>query len=464
MHLYYIYTLYIYTFYCKKTHKNLHTSIIFRIFAPFLETMKIIRLVLCLLAVVSSLPFYGATYRGRVVDDKGDPVVYATVYPEIMPEVGTATNMDGSFSFEANLMPDSKVIVSFIGYAKIRMNAAPLKAEGDSLVTITLHEQPIALEEMVISAKPSKQRNKRKQMASLLQAVHEQLERDFSDANARYKVVSDVRMQSDGATWGMEQLIADIVVQPHKGHEGRDSVQLKGLYCKRFFDARKRSEADSMLATEAIERMEKGSKQKFMRKAINAVDSGVIVHRTLFALGNIRYDFEKAMGDLRHWSVSNESEGETVLTHTEKTSKYLGCFQVVIQRHYILDSYTYTVLRFSEHADVKITIPFGVKLNADQLQMLNIINMNEQQISKFRLKKMRGSIDYNTLYQRQDGHLYIQEKNMLTHAFIIGSKKAEIPIVIKATQRVTSLKTQDVQPLQRSQMTRRIQREIVEIY
>jgi len=53
---------------------------------------------------------------------------------------------------------------------------------------------------------------------------------------------------------------------------------------------------------------------------------------------------------------------------------------------------------------------------------------------------------------------------MVTDAHIIGSKKAEIPIHIKATQRVTGIQTQDVQPLRPDQMTRRIQREIVEIY
>ena len=207
-----------------------------------------------------------------------------------------------------------------------------------------------------------------------------------------------------------------------------------------------------------------GTPNNYMRRAANAVDSGVVVHRALFAMGNMRYDFEQAMNDLRHWTVSNESEGETVLTHTETVSKYLGCFKMTFQRHYIVDSYTYSVRRFSEHAEVKVTIPFGIKLNAEQLQMLNLVNMNDQDIEKFRLKKLRGNIDLNTIYQRRDGQVYTLEKNMLVNAFILGSKKAEIPLVIKATQRVTGLQTKDVKPLKPSQITRRLKREIVEIY
>ena len=90
--------------------------------------------------------------------------------------------------------------------------------------------------------------------------------------------------------------------------------------------------------------------------------------------------------------------------------------------------------------------------------------MNEQQIDKFRLRKMRGNIDLNTIYQRKDGKVYILERNMISDTHIVGAKDVEIPLVIKATQRVTGLQTKDVQPLTKSQITRRVKREIVEIY
>lgn len=405
-----------------------------------------------------------ATYAGRVVDGNGVPVGYATVYPERMPEAGTATNNDGLFSFEAELEAGDAVIISFIGYEKVTVKGERLKVIGDSVPTIVLKEQPIALEETVVAAKASKQKNKRKQLAALLHAVYVQLEADFPDTPARYRVVSDVKMTDYTNTWGMEQMIADIVVLPEQRPDGRDSVQFQGRYCKRFFAADKRALADSILAGQTIERLEKKQKEKFMRKAVNAVDSGVVVHKALFSMGNMRYDFQEAMSDLKHWTVSNESEGETVLTHTQKINRYLGCFQMTFQRHYIVDSKTYAVRRFSEHTDVKITIPFGVKLNEDQLQMLNLVNMSDTHIEKFRLKKMTGSIDYNTLYQRHNNQVYTLEKNLITNAFILGSKNMEVPIVVQATQRVTDLQTTQVTPLSRDQITTRVPRTIVEIY
>ena len=430
------------------------------------------------IVLLCALELNAAVYTGQVVDEKGQPISYATVYPEVAPELGTATNNDGIFRFEANLPASSPVVVSFIGFEKVEVTGDRLRVKGDTaLQVIVLKEQPIALQETVVAAKSSKQRNKRKQMATLLHAVYVQLEKEFPDEPAQYQVVSDVRMTSGeaqtghAAVWGMEQMIANIVVLPEAGIDGRDSVQFQGRYCKRFFDARKRAQADSILAGETLERLEKaqkdvpkGTSQNYMRRAVNAVDSGVVVHEALFAIGNMRYDFQETMNDIKHWSVSNESEGETVLTHTQTVSKYLGCFKMTFQRHYIIDSRTYSVRRFSEHAEVKVVIPFGIKLNSDQLQMLNLVNMNEEQINKFRLKRLRSAVDLNTIYQRRNGLVYTQEKNMILNAFIVGSKKAEIPLNIQATQRVTDLQTEGVKALKKHQLTRRVRREIVEIY
>lgn len=430
------------------------------------------------IVLLCALELNAAVYTGKVVDEKGQPISYATVYPEVAPELGTATNNDGIFRFEANLPASSPVVVSFIGFEKVEVTGDRLRVKGDtSLQVIVLKEQPIALQETVVAAKSSKQRNKRKQMATLLHAVYVQLEKEFPDGPAQYQVVSDVRMTSGeaqtghAAVWGMEQMIANIVVLPEAAKGGRDSVQFQGRFCKRFFDARKRAQADSILAGQTLERLEKaqkdvpkGTPQNYMRRAANAVDSGVVVHEALFAIGNMRYDFQETMNDIKHWSVSNESEGETVLTHTQTVSKYLGCFKMTFQRHYIIDSRTYSVRRFSEHAEVKVVIPFGIKLNSDQLQMLNLVNMDEEQINKFRLKRLRGAVDLNTIYQRRNGLVYTQEKNMILNAFIVGSKKTEIPLNIQATQRVTDLQTEGVKALKKHQLTRRVRREIVEIY
>lgn len=416
------------------------------------------RLFCGILFITAVLSAHAAVYTGRVVDEKGQGIGYATIYPEADPVAGAATNNDGTFTINTDLPESSTLIISFIGYEKQTLPLQVFALNATDTATVTLHEQPIALEETVVAAKASKQRNKRKQMAALLHAVYVRMEQDFSDDPARYHIVSDVRMDSEGEAWGMEQMIASVVILPEAAKDNRDSLQFAGEYCKRFFQPTIRALADTILAGDGLERIDKD-----MRKAANAVDSGVVVHRSLFALGNIRYDFEKWVGDVRNWTVSNESEGETILTHIEKHN-YLGIVKYSVTRHYIIDSETLSVRRFSEYGEGQVNIPFGMRLNKDQLQILNLFNMDDRQIEKFRLRKMNAKVQMNTIYQQRNGHIYILEKNLHSDAKIIGTKQMEIPVQVSATQRVTSLQTEQVQLMKRTEMTHRIKRQIVEIY
>lgn len=427
----------------------------------FFGSQYMSRFLFVLLVLLSCVSLYAKQYRGVVLDEAGKTVGYATVYPVDNPVDGTATNDSGEFLFETELSESSLVVISFIGYEKRTLPLSFFAYDGQdasasSLAVVQLREQPIALEETVVAAKTTKRNNKRKKMAYLLHQVMTQMQVDFSTDNARYRVVSDVRMDSEGEAWGMEQMIATIVNMPEKGHEGRDSVQYAGEYCKRFFKQQKRMQADNILAGDKLD--------KRLRRMAVAVDSGVAVHKALWAAGNIKYDLEQSANDLKHWTVTNENDGETVLTHTVKESKYLGIYKMTFTRHYILDSETLSVRRFSEQLEVWVNIPIGIKLKKEHLQMLNLLNMGEKEIEKFRLRKVHAIINMNTIYQQRDGKLYILEKNLKTDATITGTKQMEIPVQVRATQRVTSLQTKDVKPLTRREMTTRVNRHIVEIY
>ncbi len=393
-------------------------------------------------------------YRGRVTDTEGRPVSFATVYPAAKPEAGTATNDNGMFEFKCDLPPESEVVISFIGYAKRGVALGTLTSDT---TVIVLREQPIALEETVVSAKKTKHKNKRKQIANLLHQVYLQMEEDFSKEPFESRVVSDVKMDSQGEAWGMEQMIARIVTLPERSCDGSDSVQLQGQFCKRYFDPSIRQLADTIWA--------RGELNKDTRRFAAAVDSGVVVHRALWAVGNARTDLQEDTRELRRWEVRRENDGETVLTHTEKKN-YLGIFKTELTKHFIVDSETLSIRRYSQQLEMWINIPFGMRLKKDQLQLLNLLNMGEEKIEKFRLKKMHAVIRLNCIYQRIDGHLYPLEKNLQVDGTLTSSRKMnmEIPISVRATQRAVRTKTEGVQALRRHEMTRRMKRQIVEIY
>ena len=393
------------------------------------------------------------TYTGRVTDEKGSPLPYATVYLLQDPQIGTATNADGIFTLQTGVSLQSQVIVSFLGYEKKELTLAYFA--DSTLKTVALKEQPLALEETVVSARASKQKNKRKAMSQLLYKVYNQMQYDFTDEPYKARIVSDVRMDSESQPWGMEQMIASVVTIPRIATEGRDSVQLAGEVCKRFFDEGIRHRADSIYKDDQL--------TMNMRTAASAVDSGVVVHKGLWALGNVRYDFEKLMDDVQHWTVSNENEGETVLTHTEKHN-FLGIFKITFKRHFIVDSETYRVRSFSEEADAQVFILFGYKIKGLYLDMLNLLNMDNDRIEKFRLRRATAKVRLNTIYQQIDGHIYPKEKNLKADALITSTKKVDIPLNIRATQRVISVETNNVKAMTEAEMTHRMKRTIVELY
>lgn len=395
-----------------------------------------------------------SVYRGRVVDIHGNPVSFATVYPVQQPEKGTATNDNGLFVFSCGLPPESEVVISFIGYRK---QVLPLHTFASDTVTVVLREQPIALEETVVSAKRGRRRSKRRQTADLLRQVALQMEEDFSREPFESRVVSDVKMDSQGEAWGMEQMIARLVTLPGQAQEGKDSVQLQGQFCKRYCDPDVRQRADTIWTH--------GRLEKNARRFAAALDSGVTAHRELWAIANVRHDLRQTQKDLRHWEIKKENDSETLLTNTDKKD-YLGVFRTEYRRNIIIDSGTLSVRRYSQRLEIWVNIPFGVKLKGEQLQLLNLLNMSEEKIGKFRLKKIHAVIQISCIYQRIDGHLYPLEKNLHVDGTVTSSRKMnmEIPVVIRATQRAVQTRTEGVRPLKRNEITRRMNRQIVEIY
>jgi len=407
--------------------------------------------ILIILFCLWSLWVSSATLLGRVVDSQGEPISYATIYLVEHPVIGTATNDNGEFSLDITDDEHGNLIVSFLGYEKQEIPIGHFSQQN----TIVLKEQPIALEETVISAKKSKQKNKRKAMTQLLHQVYVQLEKDMSKDNVAYRIVSDVKMDSEQKAWGMEQMIARIVEIPCANYKGGDSIQFAGEYCKRYFKSELRGRADTILAHKEL--------NKRIRHAATEIDSGVIVHKGLWQFARVQDHYTDLMDEVKRWSVGNENEGEMVLTYTKKKN-ILGIFKLNIAFHYIVESTTYRLKRTSQNIHIYVNIPFGYKLKGDNLEILNLLNMSDQEIEKFRLKKMDATIKINTIYQKNASGIVPQETNLETTAQIISNKNVVIPLHVTATQRVVQVQAKDVKPMTSRQMTRRVKREIVPIY
>ncbi|MCQ2335009.1 MAG: carboxypeptidase-like regulatory domain-containing protein [Paludibacteraceae bacterium] len=423
-------------------------------------------------------------YRGRVTDEQGGAIPYATVYLKDNPMEGTATNADGVFELESEASPFSVVIISFIGFEKqektlgdfvldksLSASSQAIHPEQQDahlvgskpLVTVRLKEQPIALDEMIVAARQSRKPSKKKTISQQLYKVYNRMQYDMPEVVMAYTIVSDVRAVSKEKPLTMEQMVARMVHIPGAGREGRDSVQMQGMQCKRYFLPVLRDRADELLAEEGLD--------KNARKMMTEMDSGVVVHKGLWAGGNVRYNFEQEMNDWKHWTIHPQNDKEMVLTY-ESSRNYLGIFKFRLQRHYIVDSKIFRILRTNEDFFVEINIPFGYKLKPEELKILNLLNISEVGVEKFRVKNGTTHYTLSTLYQTVEHRtasgkvetvVCVKEKNLKGVMQMNGTQHNTIPMECAATQRVTKVEV-GAQPLTRSQITRRVPREIVPIY
>ncbi|MDR3269412.1 MAG: TonB-dependent receptor [Tannerella sp.] len=91
------------------------------------------------------------TVTGKVVDGAGEPLPGVTVIEKEAPRNGTISNVEGSFSLEAD--PGSTLVLSFIGY-----KSEEIQADQANGKTITLVEDALNLDEVVVTGYTSQKK------------------------------------------------------------------------------------------------------------------------------------------------------------------------------------------------------------------------------------------------------------------------------------------------------------------
>ena len=407
-------------------------------------------IILCFLFFVSSLS--ATECRGVVCDYAGLPVMYATIYMRDNPQVGTATNAQGLFVLTVPPADTlSSLTVSFVGCEKVEL--PPDVWRTDDTLRITLREQPIDLQETVVAARKTRS-SRRKQLAHILREVYLRLDEQWPHRPMRYTVVSDVRMDAQETAWGMEELVATVVEIPDKGVGNKDSIQFRGEYCKRYCDPDVRMKIDNVMAHE--------NDPQRVRMA-TALDSGTLTHRALWHL-NLHRDRIIDTGDeLSRWQVGREDDTRIVLTY-KRTHHFLGIVKAQITEHLIVDSYDFTLQSYSADLRIRLSLPFSIRLKGTELEWLNLINMSNNALDKFRLKRGEMHVQVSTLYSVVDGVLVPTEKNMRADAVFQDRNGVALPCRVSATQHVTQVETRDVVPMLFYRKNALVPRTLVPLY
>ena len=395
---------------------------------------RIIFLNICLLIVFSVC---ADTLVGRVTDGK-EPMTYVSVYLKDSPEVGTVSDMDGVFTLP-NLQKNTTVVLSFVGYKTMELKFK--KIPTDTL-DITMVEQPILLTEALIPSK-TKKLSKRKQMKQLLADVREQMLKDFPTEVRKYKVVSDYDFYEKGRIVSKEEVIGTIAEIPNAGRKDTDSIQMVIDMCKRYRDRNVQYKLDSISG-----HLKKDKNQTL----VNLTDSSKFIHRVLWG-SDIKWLFFELDGKVSRWTMQ-EQDSTFLLTYTDKKN-FLGIVKYELVLNYILDIYSYRVKSLSQSLKVNANIPFGYKLDSDQLAIINVVNLAGEEHAKYRAKYIDADIKRNIIYREEHGQIIPSEKNVVTQ-IEMAEKKHNKPIYVHQTGsiKVVSAQTSAVKTFTESEVNK----------
>ncbi|MDB5009967.1 MAG: TonB-dependent receptor [Mucilaginibacter sp.] len=117
-----------------------------------MEKLKLIKCWKTLLLLISMSLFSGTifaqgiTLRGKVVDQKGEPLIGATVKIKATPTTATTTNISGDFTLHVPASTTA-ITISYIGYVSVDV---PVKPNSSNLGSIPLANDANSLSEVVV--------------------------------------------------------------------------------------------------------------------------------------------------------------------------------------------------------------------------------------------------------------------------------------------------------------------------
>lgn len=384
---------------------------------------KLIALYISLFFVLSAC---SDTLVGRVTDGSA-PMSYVTVYLKDNPEMGTVSDMEGVFTLP-NLQTNTTVVLSFVGYKTMELKFK--KIPTDTL-KVTMVEQPILLTETLIPSK-TKKLSKHKQMKQILSDVRKQMLKDFPEEVRKYKIVSDYDFYEKGRIVAIEEVVGTVAEIPNVGRKNTDSIQMVIDVCKRYRDRKVQNKLDSVDA-----KLKKDKNQDL----VHLTDSSKFIHRVLWG-SDIKWLFLELDGKISKWSIQ-EQDSTFLLTFREKKN-YFGIVKYELVLNYILDIYSYRVKSLSQSLQVNANIPFGYKLDSDQLAIINVVNVAGDELQKYRAKYINADIKRNIIYREEYDKMIPSEKNVVTKVEMF-ERKHNKPIYVHQTGSIKVVSAQTSQ-------------------
>lgn len=352
------------------------------------------------------------------VADSAQTIPYASVYLKNHPGKGVQSTPEGMFVLpvDRTLLPDT-LIVSFVGYHPFRL---PLTREQNDTVAVeaVLRQSVIELLGPVVTAKAK--RKYKVETGDLLSRIRAQMDKDFADIRAVYRVQTNTSISSSDKILAYQENLVD-TYDPGPGEKDRT----RRLKTRVYFD------------TLAYRRMQQVDTLRHLDPTVNI--KGLTV-----SIGTIRRILNEKD---RKWEYLGQMDGEIVLTYYDMF-RFLKMFSLGEQYVLYVDSRTLSLNRAEAIMSVYVNIPFGKNLPEELLPMVNVLNIDPKEFNKFRVKKMDGEFRMSSRFVRRGESLYRGDSYSHGQAVISGGgRRPALFIGLKSETRILEIATENIVPI-----------------
>lgn len=385
--------------------------------------MKKTYIAISLIAFVAGTLFcrgQNITVRGTVRDSL-QTVPYASVYLKNNPSGGTLTSADGTFSMtvERALLPDS-LVVSFVGYHSFIMPVSSV-AQDTISVDAMLMENVIELPGVQVVSKGRK-KNRKVEMTTLLAEIRSQLDKDFENIEALYRIQTNTSMSSSDKILAYQESLTDVYEKSR-----RDKDMVRRIETKVYFDKL------------AQQRMQKTDSLKNIDPTTNI--KGLTVSE-----GMIRDFLEESP---KKWEYVGQEGSDHVLSYYDRLG-FLGMFSFGVKCVLYVDKVSYSVTKCDAIMGIYMNIPFGKKLPPNFMPYLNILNISDKEIDKFRLRRAEGEFRMTTRFVKRGESIY-RGDSYSYGKMLIKSPKQSLVISMRSDMKILDTKTSGITPVTHEQ-------------
>lgn len=237
--------------------------------------------------------------------------------------------------------------------------------------------------------KSSYKRIGREEKRELIERFKQRLKEDFPNIGCSYDAVSDYALYQDTLLMTRGHLVGNFVEEPGKGAGGKDTLIVIKKSLNEYIDQRIANNIKDIEEGKEI----LGNREAFAEQ-IHKMLWGVSPYRLLQMVGQIdgKWDY-----------LPNDKSTAYVTFRGHKG--FMGIYRVEWKINFLVGCSDLALRQLTESIGVKVSIPFGVKLDDETLENINRFNIAYNSFDSFKFR--RGYVDFKRKVEYSDRNISI---------------------------------------------------------